>query len=454
MEWLSLSDWILLPVTLVLLYYYARLKRNRNIEEFPEFKFFIPGLTFKMIGALSLALIYALYYNGGDTINYYWDGLCLNKLLFSNPKAFFDVFFEGTNVGNYHYFTTETGYPVYYKDQQTLIITRISFLTTFIAFRSFIVSSIIFSWLSYTGIWRLYRVFLYEFPSLSKEMAVAVLFIPSVFFWGSGILKDSVTLSATGYFVFNFYIFFIRRSGNLWNIIGLFLTTYVILAIKPYIFFALLPGCLIWIINNLLSRFGGSFTKAAAAPVFIGIAIFSGYILLLFMSTQMGAYSIDNVLEKAVITQRDLKKDFYKGNTFEIGNFDATIPSMLSKTHVAINAALFRPYLWETKNVVMFMSGIENFIILLVTLKILFQLRIFGVFRYFFKHHLLTFSLIFSLFFSFSVGLTTPNFGSMVRYRIPILPFYVASLYMIRHFYLIEQKEKKTKKNYGELSLA
>ena len=55
----------------------------------------------------------------------------------------------------------------------------------------------------------------------------------------------------------------------------------------------------------------------------------------------------------------------------------------------------------------------------------------------------LVFSVFFSLFFSFSVGLTTSNFGSLVRYKIPAIPFYVASLFIIHYTYKkdIEKKE-------------
>lgn len=51
------------------------------------------------------------------------------------------------------------------------------------------------------------------------------------------------------------------------------------------------------------------------------------------------------------------------------------------------------------------------------------------------KNHLLSFSLIFSLFFAFSVGISTSNFGSLVRYRIPVLPFFVACLFIMDYYY-------------------
>jgi hypothetical protein len=51
---------------------------------------------------------------------------------------------------------------------------------------------------------------------------------------------------------------------------------------------------------------------------------------------------------------------------------------------------------------------------------------------------------MFSLFFAFSVGLSTPNFGALARLKIPCLPFFVASLFALRHLY-----EVKTKKKFG-----
>jgi len=37
----------------------------------------------------------------------------------------------------------------------------------------------------------------------------------------------------------------------------------------------------------------------------------------------------------------------------------------------------------------------------------------------------------FTVFFGFSVGITTPNFGALVRFKIPLVPFMVSGLYII-----------------------
>lgn len=42
----------------------------------------------------------------------------------------------------------------------------------------------------------LHEFFTTEFPDMYKSLAVSILFIPSVVFWGSGLMKDSITFSA------------------------------------------------------------------------------------------------------------------------------------------------------------------------------------------------------------------------------------------------------------------
>jgi len=52
-------------------------------------------------------------------------------------------------------------------------------------------------------------------------------------------------------------------------------------------------------------------------------------------------------------------------------------------------------------------------------------------FMNFFADETLQFCLIFTLIFAFAVGISTSNFGSLVRYKIPCLPFYTAFLIIL-----------------------
>ncbi len=443
MQYLRVTDLLLLPIVIFFIYYFAQAKKNRKINTNPEFAYYLPGLTAKVFGGLAFALIYALYYGGGDTIGYFHDAICWNKLLFSNPKGFWNVFWEGTTEGNYWLFTHETGYPIYWRDVPTRHVVRFAFLAAFFGFRSFLIATVIFALISFEGIWRLYRVFISEFKDIARPLAIAIIFLPSLIFWGSGILKDTITLSAVGYFIHAYFWLFIKRKNLFSNTVAIVLSSAVILMIKPYIFVALAPGSIIWVIDHYSSKIRGSFIRYLATPIFLGVSGVAGYIMLLMMSSQLGDYSVDRILDKAVVTQSDLKQDYYGGNAFDIGDLEPTVGSLVSHSHLAINAALFRPYLWESQNLVMFISGIENFFILVLTLIVLYRARGYKIFKYIVRNHLLKFSLIFSLFFAFSVGISTSNFGSMVRYRIPLLPFYVSSLFILNNYFKVASEKRE-----------
>ncbi len=441
MQYFSIADFIIGPLFIVFVYFYARTVQKRKIADHPEYRYYLKGLSVKIFGGLALGFIYALYYGGGDATQYYHDAVCMVKLQFNNPTAFFTVMTDGLNPDNLMYFNNDTGYPTYFRDSYTFFVVRVVWLAALLGLTSFIGATIMMAWLSFEGIWRLYKVFIYEFPMLSREMAIAVLFIPSVFFWGSGILKDTITLSCIGYFTYSFHALFIKRERYLKNALIIFISFYFILSIKPYLVFGILPGALIWVSSDLVARLKGTMLKFGSAPLLLIIAGVSGYLMLLYLGQDLGNFSLDKVMDRALITQRDLKSDYYRGNSFDIGDFEPTISGMLSKAPKAIAATLFRPTLLEVRNIVMVFSGLENLVILYFTIKLLIKLRVIGLFRYFTKHHLLTFSLLFSLFLAFAIGISTSNFGSLVRYKIPAMPFYIASLFIINYY--DKQRDKK-----------
>jgi hypothetical protein len=362
------------------------------------------------------------------------------------------VLFGDNSRENRSFFDQTTGYPVYWTDKTALLVARMLVPLCFLSFKSFIIMSLLLSWICYSGIWRLFLLFNEHFPQLEKQFAIAFLFIPSVAFWGSGLLKDSITISAVGWYTCFFYYFFIRKKYTFKGICYILISSFLLINIKPYIFFALLPGSLIWLSNERLAKVQSSILKALAAPFFILVGVGISFLLLSQMGDVLGLYSIDKVLERAVVVNIDQKQEYYGGNSFDIGEFDADPLSMLSKAHVAIAATLFRPYLWDVRNVVMLASALENTYIMLLTIFLLFRLKVIGFFSLIGKNPMLLFSVLFSLFFAFSVGIATSNFGSLVRLKIPCIPFYVASLFVLKFFYdqkiskVEELKNKKGKK--------
>lgn len=417
-------------ILIILLISYMYQKQRQKTNEI--YRYFTRGIFLKMMGAVSLCLIYTLYYGEGDTTNFFYHGgdILLNVFKRS-PSDFFSIVFGERDSQHWNLFDQNTGWPYYYKDANSFFVVRIVSLCALFTFGSYIATALLLTWICYSGVWRLYKVFADLYPQYSRQLAIAVLFLPSVMFWGSGILKDSITFSAAGWYVYSFYKLFIKRENVGRNTVTLLISIYILLNVKAYIFYALMPGSLVWLSGFITNSLRNPFLRFIFSPVLLISFLGLGYIILTQLGAKQGRFSVDTLLQRAVITQQDLKRsEQYGANFYDIGNFDASFASTLAKTPLAVFSALFRPLIWEVRNPFMMVSAIEN----IYFFWLLFQLfskskwkKIRGVIG---RNPLIMFSLTFTLFFSFSVGLTSTNFGALVRYRIPALPFFVASLFL------------------------
>lgn len=432
---LNIFDVLLTPLYILGAYAYGYYVTKKNIRSKPEYAYFTSGLMTRVFGAIALGLIYFFYYKGGDTTNYFQTSSAYANLMFTDTEDFW-IGWLGNGKSYLFNFTESTGYPVYTpKDHHSFFVVRLLIPIVTLGCHTYFSTAVLVACITYGGLWKLYQTFLLEFPYLKREFAIACLFIPSCVFWGSGLMKDSFTLSAVGWFTYSFYHFFIKKRRKLSFLVYLIISSFIILAIKPYIFFALLPGAILWLSNNLVKKINHGFIRFLATPFILSFGVLVGFLALQKMGDNLGQYKIDNVLDKAVVTQKDMKADYYGGKTYDIGEFDASLSGIASKAPIAIFSGIFRPGIWDVRNAVMLVSSLENTYLLILTLFLLFKLKFLGFFSLIRKNPMLLFCMLFSIFFAFSVGLTVANFGSLVRLRIPELPFFVAGIFMLRHLY-------------------
>ena len=146
-------------------------------------------------------------------------------------------------------FNAGTGYPPHYmwKDPNTFSVSRVTVPLYFLGAKSFLITSFLTACFSYMGIWKLYRLFNTLYNGNSRIFAYLVLFLPSLIFWGGGIMKDSYVLGSTCWITSNFYHIFIIRKKLFWNIMFMLLNVFLIINIKAYIIVSLIPGMLLWI---------------------------------------------------------------------------------------------------------------------------------------------------------------------------------------------------------------
>ena len=449
MNYLNPYDILLSPIYILFILFWANVIKKNKIISASEYSYFVPGILAKIIGALALGTVYMFYYGGGDTLNYFNTAVSYSNLLSKESADFFTGWFGDAGVNTPYMFDEETGYPVYsnQKDHHAFFIVRLLIPIAFLGFKSYFPMAILVSVVSFTGNWKLYKVFITEFPNFKKELAYCILFVPSVIFWGSGIMKDSFTFCAVGWFTYGFYFFFIRKKRSLFFLLYCVLAAAIILSIKPYILFALLPGSIIWLSNNAIQKIENNVLRKIFAPILLSAGALVAFLALLQLDNYLGKFKFENVLNIAAVSQKDQKQDYYGGNSFDIGEFDPSIQGASSKAHLAIFAGIFRPTIFDVRNAVMLVSAIENTVFLLITLFLLFKLKFFGLFRVISANPMIQFSLIFSLFFAFSVGLSVSNFGTLVRLRIPEIPFFLSSIVLISSSISYNKKLKPKQKS-------
>ena len=426
-----------MPIYLaIILIVCARIK-SKNIAHFPEYKYFTKGISFKLLGVSAFMSIYLFYYGGGDTINYFKGAKAVGNLLLEDFEKGIAVLFNTSSHYNHlSSFNSNTGYPQYYmwKDSSTFSVSRYSALFYLLGAKRFIITSFIVCCFSYIGIWKFYRLLNILYPGYEKGLAYIVLFLPSIAFWGSGIMKDSYTVSSACWLTYNFYMVLILRKKVLVNAIFLLINLFIIVNMKPYVVLSLLPGIILWLNSAYLKKIKNTLLKILILPLLFAGILIIGFYVFQNLSSLMGVYGeVDSAIEQAQVIRSDLlRSDQYGSNNYDIGKFDGSLISLISVAPNAIFTALFRPFLWEIGSPTMVFSAIENFILIVFTLLTLIKISPFTVFGILIKEPFLFYCLIFSVLFAFGVGIAGTNFGAMVRYKTPLMPFFFSMIYIIQ----------------------
>ncbi len=436
-ENLSAAELIATPIYLLLIVFFAYFHQKKKIKQYPHYKYFLTGLILKIIGGIGFCYVYINIYKGGDTVNYFESARAFSNLLVENSVDFTTNYFSSSSYENYHRFSPTSGYPwaYMYFDPKTLLVIKIATPIVLISFNSFILSTLIFSILSYIGIWKAYEVFVSYYPNYSKVLFYSFIAVPSVIFWGSGILKDTITLSATCWFIHYFDNLFIKKRFEFKIIASITLSTFIIFFIKPYILISLMPGVIFWLLYGKIDKIKYVLLKLLAFPIILTTSIVLGFSIL----SLMGDFDLKKLLEEASVKQNDLKQSYYQGSSFDIGTYEPTPSGALKVAPAALFASFYRPTFLDARNAQMILSALENFILILLTIIVLFKNKITGVFSLLFQNPLLIFCFSYSLILAILIGLSTSNFGALIRFKIAFAPFLASTLVLL---YILSSRKK------------
>ncbi len=442
---MEIRDLVVTPIVIMLVYVMAYLVRGRFTDEFTV-RYYFPALTLKIFGAIALGLLYQYYYDGGDTYNFHTKGSRIIWEAFTeSPVLGWKLLTSsGEHIpGAVKYYSR---IPFYYDPSSFFVIRVAAFLDLF-TFSTYSATAVLFAFFSFIGCWMMFLTFNRILPEARGPLALAILFVPSVIFWGSGILKDTLTLGSLALLTYAAHVVLIQRRTEISKIILLLLSAWIIFVVKKYILLCFLPALLLWIYAARLARIKSVILKIMVVPVITGLLAASGYYAVILIGKDDPRYSLDKIAVTAQITAYDI--GFYTGrdagSTYSLGELDGTFSNLLEKFPQAVNVSLFRPYLWEVRNPLMLLSALESLTLLLLTVWVFFKCR-FYLFQALGNPTVL-FCLVFSITFAFAVGVSTFNFGTLARYKIPLIPFYLIGLIFM---YYVKRERNKTELAFTE----
>ena len=425
---------MLLPFFLAIVYAVAfKIRNTKYSYKHPWRKYFIPALTVKIFGAIFIGLIYAYYYKGGDTFNYFNQSQVINSSFDESVIKWINLLFHIPSKYDNNYYTY-TSQMAWYTDIASYTICSITAFLGMFTFNTYLPTTILFAFISFTGIWALFRTFASLYPGLIRPIAIALLFIPSVFVWGSGIFKDTICIFGLGWLTYGTFRFLRQKDFSFPNILLSALSFILIARVKLYILLGFVPALLIWILFNYTQRIKNTASRFFVKVVFAVIMAGGFLFFMQRFGDQLGKYSLENVVATSSITRgwiSYVSSRDEESSAYSLGDFSPSIGGMLTQFPLAVNVTLFRPYVWEAKKVIVALSAIEAFLFLFLTLKILFSIGAGKIWQTIIKDPTIQFCLIFSIIFAFAVGISSYNFGALSRYKIPCLPFYALSLILI-----------------------
>ena len=213
------------------------------------------------------------------------------------------------------------------------------------------------------------------------------------------------------------------------NFLFFLLSVYVVFIVKSYIIVSFLGCASIWIFSLL--KIKSDFLRILLRPFLIVLFGIIFYFAFNEFIKTFENFSIDTVLKTTSTNGEYLKSISADGSVYDIGTLDPSVTGMLKLAPAAINVTLFRPYLWESGKIIIFFAALESFLLLFFTLYTVFKTGPLKFIYYIFKDPLLLTFFLFTILFSIFVGLSSFNFGTLVRYKIPCIPLYLIVLSVI-----------------------
>jgi hypothetical protein len=379
----------------------------RKASDSPVKSHFFIALSIKLISGILLGVLYFQYYGSGDTLVYHETASYLAQ---SGKGAFRDLFFL---FGQPEERVMEI-FPILREPRSAFFI---KIVTAFYipTSGSYWLTSIYFSLISFMGSWFLTSIIIRYNPTSKIAAVVSFLYFPSFVFWTSGVLKESIAWCCLSVIMGFIFIYHQTNKLNIKQFLLSILLLYILWSIK-YHYAAVLALCFF---PSLLSKTLKPYTKGSGKLYPIILGVFFIIIILMWSHPNFRPERMMSVIQEnhemiKEISGRDKAIHFIETESSYL-NFLLNIP-------LSLFAGLFMPLPWQGVNILILATGILNFILLTF---FIWKLTVLSI-KDFTQITSLNLSIaIYIITLAILMAYTTPNFGTLERYKTSYIGFFI-----------------------------
>ncbi len=408
----------------------------KSFNSHKTFPYLLPGFFLKVIGGFIFAMVYIFYYRGtGDTIEYFFGSKQLANYFWQKPSFYFQLM-NSSSLEAQELLRRANDFIRFSLTEEEWFMIKVISPLNVLSLRTYLGITFFMSFIAFIGSYKMFQLMIDIMGDKYKGVIFVINFlVPSVLFWGSGLLKDTITLASFSFLVFFLYQILIKNKFKLVNIIFLVIFSFVIFKLKAYILICLLIWILITMFLVFINKSSNPIIKFLLFPYLIAVVFGFGFFGLQILLSQSDDYRSDNILKK--IEGFQSYHSTLGGSVYSLGEIEYTEMGLLKKMPAAINVTLFRPYPWEANTFMVLINSLESVFLFFFILYVLFKFK-FSFFSILKTNSFLIGGFIFILIFAFFIGISSYNFGALSRFKLPIVGLFFFILYYI----YIRKKEK------------
>jgi hypothetical protein len=353
----------------------------------------------------------ALHYGKGGVMlaqaldrSFQWSARELVLLLFQQPSAFDrGVFSAGTNTGSM--FAVAAWLLFFLRGSETALQVLVAGLSMF-------------------GAIGIYRACRDAYPEGSpSRLFTAIVLFPSVAFWTSALHKEALCIIGTGALFAAWRAVYGRRfvRAIVYAAIGLTL----ILIFRAPALPPLILGLVLHYVVGRIRRTRGADTTLLG-PLYLALGLGALALGMVLVSRVSPDLALDNISD-AVGSKQQAWARSAGGSSIDVDpQASQSMAGQLARAPLALVNALFRPQLFDVTSPLVLISAVEMTCITWMLIHA-FRLRgVGGIVARIQSSPFLIMCTVITVVGCTFVGLSTLNFGSLARYRVPFMPFYGA----------------------------